>query len=74
MTKAIFLDYTGTMVKEDEPYTRELLQSFAAHCDLKAPKEILRLVWSKVKEIESESHGASFVKNDEKVERILAWF
>ena len=34
MTKAIFLDYTGTMVKEDEPYTRELLACLISHSDI----------------------------------------
>ena len=70
--KAIFLDYTGTMVQEDEPYTRELLGYFASHSDLKNPKEILGVVWGKVKEIEAESFGDAFIKNDEKVDRILA--
>ncbi len=70
--KAIFLDYTGTIVQEDEPYTRELLSYFATHSDLKNPKDILRVVWGKVKELEAESFGASFIKNDEKVDKILA--
>lgn len=30
MTKAIFLDYTGTMVREDDPYTKQLLKIFLA--------------------------------------------
>ena len=38
MIKAIFIDYTGTMVQEDEPYTRELLGYFIAHSDLKDPR------------------------------------
>ena len=46
MIKAIFIDYTGTMVKEDEPYTRELIAYFMAHSDLKNPGEILKVVWS----------------------------
>ena len=71
MIKAIFIDYTGTMVKEDEPYTRELIAYFASHSNLNDPKEILRVVWNQVKELESESHGDAFIKNDEKVDRIL---
>ncbi len=73
MTKAIFIDYTGTMVKEDEPYTRELLGYFIKHSDLKDPGEALKIVWGKVKEIESASFGESFIKNDEKVEKILSY-
>ncbi|MCR5024092.1 MAG: HAD family hydrolase [Lachnospiraceae bacterium] len=71
--KAIFLDYTGTMVQEDEPYTRELLAYFISHSDLKDPKEILKVVWGKVKEIEAESYGDAFVKIDERTDRILQY-
>ena len=71
MIKAIFIDYTGTMVKEDEPYTRELIAYFASHSDLKDPREILKVVWGMVKEIEANAQGDSFVKNDDKVEIIL---
>lgn len=53
MLKAVFIDYTGTMVREDEPYTRELVRYFASHSELKDPKEILRVVWTKIKEIEA---------------------
>ncbi len=73
MLKAIFIDYTGTMVQEDEPYTRELIAYFMAHSDLKSPREILKVVWSKVKEIESESHGDSFEGVDVRTDRILEY-
>lgn len=73
MLKAVFIDYTGTMVREDEPYTRELVRYFASHSELKDPNEILRVVWTKFKEIEAESYGDSFRKNDEKVDFILEY-
>lgn len=73
MIKAIFIDYTGTMVQEDEPYTRELLGYFIAHSDLKDPGEVLRVVWGKVKELEAVSYGDHFIRNDEKVEKILEY-
>ena len=73
MLKAIFIDYTGTMVREDEPYTRELIAYFMAHSNLKSPGEILKVVWSKVKEIESASHGDSFAGVDERTDRILEY-
>ena len=52
MIKAVFMDYTGTMVKEDEPYTRELVGYFASHSDLKDPNEILKVVWTRIKRSE----------------------
>ncbi len=73
MTKAYFIDYTGTMVQEDEPYTRELLSYFVTHSDIRDPKEILKIVWGKVKEIEAESYGDSFIKIDERTDRILKY-
>lgn len=73
MLKAIFIDYTGTMVQEDEPYTRELIVYFMAHSNLKSPGEILKVVWSKVKEIESVSHGDSFAGVDVRTDRILEY-
>ena len=71
MTKAIFIDYTGTMVKEDEPYTRELLGYFIAHSNVKTPQEVLKVVWGKIKEIESGCNGDAFITNDRRVEIIL---
>ncbi|MCR4656080.1 MAG: HAD family hydrolase [Lachnospiraceae bacterium] len=73
MIKVIFMDYTGTMVQEDEPYTRELLRYFVTHSDLKDPKEILKIVWGKVKETEAACYGDAFVKIDERTDRILKY-
>ncbi|MCR5323277.1 MAG: HAD family hydrolase [Lachnospiraceae bacterium] len=73
MVKAIFIDYTGTMVQEDEPYTRELLGYFIAHSDLKDPREILKVVWDQIKEIEAGCSGDAFMGNDGKVDRILEY-
>ena len=73
MIKAIFMDYTGTMVQEDEPYTRELIKYFAGHSNVHDPAEILRIVWSKVKEYESEAFGDSFVGLEERTKRILSY-
>lgn len=73
MIKAVFLDYTGTMVKEDEPYTRELLKYFLTHSSFKSPSEILGVVWGKIKEFEADSFGDNFIKNHEKVSGILEY-
>ena len=72
MVKAVFIDYTGTLVQEDEPYTRKLIAYFMEHSDVKDPRQILSFVWSKVKAIEAESYGPNFAKIDERTDRILA--
>lgn len=71
MIKAIFLDYTGTMVQEDEPNTRALLKYFITHSDLKDPSEILKIVWGKIKQLELELKGEKFIPNDERIDIIL---
>ena len=73
MLKAIFLDYTGTMVREDDPYTYALLQHFLKNSDLKDPKEALAAVWGLIKKIEWEAYKDSFIKKDEMVDRILSY-
>jgi len=70
-TKAIFLDYTGTMVREDDPYTMQLLQYFLSHSDLNEPKKALSVVWGLVKKLEHGCTGDDFIGKDEMVERIL---
>ena len=69
--KAVFLDYTGTMVREDEPYTMKLLEYFLTHSSLREPKRALSVVWGLIKKIENECRGDAFIGKDEMVDRIL---
>lgn len=69
--KAVFLDYTGTMVREDEPYTMELLKYFITHSELKDPKLAFGTVWSMIKQIERDCVGDAFIGKDEMADRIL---
>ena len=69
--KAVFLDYTGTMVKEDEPYTRALLHYFLTNSELNEPEKALRVVWGMIRQLEASCYGDSFIKKDEMVDRIL---
>lgn len=71
MKKAIFLDYTGTMVQEDEPNTRALLKYFISHSELKDPNEILKIVWGKIKQLEFELKGDKFKPNVQRINIIL---
>ena len=73
MIKTIFLDYTGTMVREDDPLTKDLVGYFVTHSDIKDPQEVIKIVWSLIKKIESVSFGDGFVLNDEKVDRIMEY-
>ena len=71
--KAVFLDYTGTMVREDDPYTKELVKYFITHSSLTSPELAFGAVWTKIKELEDTCCGESFIKLDEKADRILNW-
>ena len=71
MIKAIFTDYTGTLVPDDEPNTRALMKYFIAHSDMSDPAEILRLVWGRVKELEMTLKGDSFIPCTERSRLIL---
>ena len=72
MIKAVLLDYTGTMVREDDPWTMKLLKIFLENSDLKDPREALGAVWGLVKKSEWEDYQDSYIGKDEMVERILS--
>ena len=69
--KAIFLDYTGTMIREDDEYSKALLKIFVTSSDLKKPQDALATVWGLVKKCDSEYYMDTLVKKDEMVDRIL---
>ena len=69
--KAIFLDYTGTMVREDDPYTTKLLKTVVMNCDVKDPNVVFSSVWKMIKEIEYSYYKDTFILKDEMVDMIL---
>lgn len=69
--KAIFLDYTGTMVREDDPDTQKLVEIFMTNSNFKDPGTAVSTIWALIKKIEWECYLDSFIKKDEMVERIL---
>ena len=71
MYKAVFLDYTGTMVKEDEPYTRELLGYFIKNSSISDANMILSIVWKKIKEVEASCYGEGFMLNHAKIDYVI---
>lgn len=73
MVKAVFLDYTGTMVRDDDPYTTELIKIFLTQSDLKELNEALRIVWGLIKKLEWEHYQDTYIKKDEMVDEILAY-
>lgn len=73
MVKAIFIDYTGTMVREDDKYTMALLSAFVKNSDVHEPEVIYGKVWGLIKEIEYKHYKDTFIKKDEMVDMILQY-
>ena len=71
MVKAIFIDYTGTMVREDDPYSKELIGYILKNSDFKSPADLLKTVWEQIKSAEAESVGVKFIKNIEKINKVI---
>lgn len=71
--KAIFLDYTGTMVREDGEDSLKLIAYFMHHSAFTDPKEAVRLVWSLVKKYEKECYLESFCTESEIIDKIAAY-
>lgn len=69
--KAIFLDYTGTMVREDGDDTKKLIDFFMTNSDLNQPTEAVSMVWRLVKKYEMDSYLDSFLTEDEIVDEII---
>ena len=70
--KAVFLDYTGTMVLDNDKYIRQLIKLFMANSDLKDPGTVLTVCWAMIKESEQKDYLDTFIDTDVLVDRILA--
>lgn len=71
MIKGIMMDYTGTMVREDGEYTRQLVEAYVKHSSIKDPETAVATVWRMIKEYESKSYLEDFITEDEIVDSII---
>lgn len=71
MLKAMFVDYTGTIIEEGGPAMQELVWRAYKNSDIESPQAMIALWWKLLKENEQDSYGDSFVTEDEIVDRIL---
>lgn len=69
--KAVFLDYTGTMIREDGDDTKKLIEFFIANSDLNHPAEAAAMVWRLVIQYEMDSYLDNFLTEDEIVDKII---
>lgn len=75
MLKAVFLDYTGTLMQEESPYALQMVKmitdSGVALKD-KSVKEVIKLWWSLIKNLESGSYLDDYLTEDEIIDRAVA--
>lgn len=72
MIKAIFLDYTGTILDEDSWEMREVLRRGCASSTLKDPAELLARFQQTLKTWEDRSVGPTYLDADQVVYQTLA--
>lgn len=71
MVKAVFVDYTGTVVKEGGPEMEEVVARICCGSDLHDPQQAVALWWSLVKQYEESCCGETYMTEDAIVDRIL---
>ena len=71
MKKAVFVDYTGTLVKEDGPEMRGVVRTICENSSEKDPRRALAFWWRRLKQYEAASFGDAFLTQDEIVQRLL---
>lgn len=74
MIRAVFMDYTGTIVQERGPEIEEVVQRMCKNSTIKDPKKILGLWWSRLKAWEDASYHDTYLTEDEIVDKLLDGF
>lgn len=69
--KAVFIDYTGTITKEDSPIIRKILMRFCQNSNQKDPKKMMAYWWELLRKYEWESYQDAFRTEDEIVDLML---
>lgn len=71
MIKAVFVDYTGTIITQGGKDTEEIVYRVCKNSDMKDPKKFLKYWWGMLKEYEDSSEGAAYITEDEIVDKML---
>lgn len=70
--RAVFLDYTGTVMEENGKEIQEVIARICRNSDLRDPGQAVSVWWKLLKEGEEESYGEKYKTEDEIVDGILA--
>ena len=72
MIKAVFLDYTGTIIEEGGPDGMEMLKRCWKNSDIESMEAMLAYWWKLIKAYEAVSSKVSYITEYEIVDRALA--
>ena len=72
MIKAVFLDYTGTIIEEGGPDGMEMLKRCWKNSDIESMEAMLAYWWKLIKAYEAVSYKESYITEEEIVDRALA--
>ena len=71
MIKAVFLDYTGTIIEEGGPDGMEMLKRCYRNSDMESMEAMLAYWWKLIKNFEAVSYKDSYITEDEIEDRAL---
>lgn len=74
MKKAVFLDYTGTVMQQKGPDVETLIKRCWQGSDSPTPQAALKYWWTKVKTFEAQSYGPDFLTEDQIIDQVIACF
>lgn len=74
MRKAVFLDYTGTIIQEGGEELKAVVTRVCRSSSLHDPQAVLRVWWGFVKQCEETYCGAHYCTEDEIVDQALRHF
>ncbi|MDE6589158.1 MAG: HAD family hydrolase [Oscillospiraceae bacterium] len=72
MTKAVFIDYTGTIITQGGKDAEEMVYRVCKNSSMKDPQKFLKYWWGMIKEYEASFWGADYITEDEIVDKMLA--
>ncbi|MCB6201962.1 HAD family hydrolase [Extibacter muris] len=71
MIKAVFVDYTGTIVKDEGPDIQEVISRTYRNSDIESPQAMVSYWWKLLNEYENKSCGSSYMSEDDIVDELL---
>lgn len=71
MIKAVFIDYTGTIIQEKGEDIEKVVARIWKNSEIETPQEVIQFWWSQLKALEEKSYGDSFRTEDEIVDCLL---